>query len=345
MKLEDILSRSDNTVGLHSPEIPDSIGPWFNSSQLKIADLNSQKKVVLVDFWTYSCVNCLRTLPYLKKWHEKYLRVGLVIIGVHTPEFEFEKDAKNVSAFIKKEKISYPVVMDNDYKIWNSFANHYWPRKYLIDTKGIIRFDHAGEGSYLETEQAIQKLLREVSLETLPSTEKETHQHISQGAVCYPTTPELYTGYLRGNIGNSEGFVRDQVHIYRAPKVEEYTEGRIFLEGDWVSKNEYLMHHKSVDVPADFIEIIYHGLEVNAVMRSQSGKTTRVLVHRDKRPLEKSFAGEDIIFDNSGLTFTEVNEAKLYNLIKESEYGKHILRLSPIEEDFQIYSFTFGGCV
>ncbi len=344
MDSETILQRSDNTVGLAAPEIPDQSGPWFNSNQLKISELNSENKLVLIDFWTYSCVNCLRTLPHIKKWHEKYSSMGLVIIGVHTPEFEFEKDSKNVSDFIKKEAIAYPVVMDNDYKIWNSFANRYWPRKYLIDTKGIIRLDHAGEGSYKETESSIQNLLKELSGISLPSIEENHHQHVAQGSVCYPMTAELYVGYLRGVIGNRGGFVQDQIHVYQSPEIDQYEDGKLYLEGDWVSKNEYLVHHRNAEEPTDFISILYHGLEVNAVMKSASGKVTRILVQRDGKPLEKVFAGKDIEFDGSGLTYVDVNEPRLYNLIKDGEYGKHILRLSPLHEDFQLFAYTFGGC-
>lgn len=344
MDSETILQRSDNTVDLHAPEIPDQSGPWFNSNQLKISELNSHNKIVLIDFWTYSCINCLRTLPYIKKWHEKYSAMGLVIIGVHTPEFEFEKDSKNVSAFIKKEGIAYPVVMDNDYKIWNSFANRYWPRKYLIDTKGIIRLDHAGEGGYKETEGMIQSLLKEVTGTSLPGMEEEKHQHIAQGSVCYPMTAELYAGYLRGVIGNNGGFVQDQIHVYQSPEIDQYEDGKLYLEGDWVSKNEFLVHHRNVEEPTDFVAILYHGLEVNAVMKSASGKVTRVLVQRDGKPLEKVFAGEDIKFDGSGLTYIDVDEPRLYNLIKDGEYGKHVLKLSPLHEDFQLFAYTFGGC-
>lgn len=344
METESILQNSDNTVGLHAPEIPDQTGPWFNSNQLKISEVNSQNKIVLVDFWTYSCVNCLRTLPYIKKWNAKYASMGLVIIGVHTPEFEFEKDSKNVSAFIKKEGIDYPVVMDSDYEIWNSFANHYWPRKYLIDTKGIIRLDHAGEGAYKETESTIQSLLKEVSGVSLPSLVEETHHHITQGAVCYPTTAELYAGYLRGIVGNSGGFVQDQIHIYKAPEIDSFEDGKIYLEGDWVSKNEYLVHHRNVEEPTDFVAILYHGLEVNAVMKSASGRLTRVLVQRDGQPLEPTFAGKDVVFDDSGLTYIDVDEPRLYNIIKDGENGKHILKLSPLHEDFQLFAYTFGGC-
>ena len=140
--------------GTQAPDFPDDL-KWLNSSPLKLSKLKG--KVVLVDFWTYSCINCQRTLPYLKTWWQKYQDKGLVIIGVHTPEFEFEKELKNVKEALKKYDVTWPVVLDNDYLIWNSFANHYWPAKYLIDHQGKIIYTHFGEGNYQETELEIQK--------------------------------------------------------------------------------------------------------------------------------------------------------------------------------------------
>lgn len=333
--------QTDNTIGLHSPEIPDQVGPWFNSNPLKISILNSQNRIILIDFWTYSCVNCLRTLPFLKKWHEKYSSLGLTIIGVHTPEFEFEKDKNNVENFLKKEKIDYPVVMDNDYKIWHSFANKFWPRKYLIDPKGIIRLDHAGEGAYEETESRIQELLKTVSSQPLPNIESE-HQHIKPGAVCYPMTAELYAGYYRGRF--EQEIKQDQPKNYQAPETEEYQDGVNYLEGEWVVKNEFLQHARSTSEPADFAAIRYHGLEVNAVLKGGEVERYKIFVTRDGKPLEKQFSGKDIEFDKTGMSFVEVGEPKLYNLVKDKEYGDHILRLASLSPKMQLFAYTFGGC-
>src|SRR5688572_7548455 len=135
------------------------VNGYINSEPITLADLRG--KVVLVDFWTYSCINCIRTIPYLNAWHEKYADNGLVIVGVHTPEFEFEKDYNNVKAAVEKFDIQYPVAQDNEKGTWEAYENRYWPRKYLIDNEGYVRYDHIGEGAYAETEKVIQSLLAE----------------------------------------------------------------------------------------------------------------------------------------------------------------------------------------
>ena len=139
----------------------EGVNEWINSEELILANLQAENKVVLIDFWTYTCINCIRTLPYLKQWHDKYADSGLVIIGVHTPEFEFEKSLENVQEAVGRFEIEYPVVQDNNYWTWNAFTNRYWPAKYLIDKDGYIRYSHFGEGRYDETEQAIRLLLEE----------------------------------------------------------------------------------------------------------------------------------------------------------------------------------------
>lgn len=339
----DTLPNPNDLTGIHTPEIPDQTGPWFNSAPLKIANLNNQNKIVLIDFWTYSCINCLRTLPYIKKWHEKYFDIGLIIIGVHTPEFEFEKEPQNVEKFIKKQNVTYPVVMDNEQKIWNSFANRYWPRKYLVDTKGIIRLDHAGEGFYSQTEKKIQELLKEATGAPLPNVEPE-HHHISQGAVCYPMTAELYAGYLRGLIGNESGFVEEKSAFYKSPDFADYHDGKLYLQGNWLAKDEFVQHSRGTSEPDDFVAIRYHGLEVNVVLKSEKSESYQVWIQRDGKSLEKEFAGGDVQFDSEGSSFIEVSEPKLYNIVKDKNQGDHILKLLTLSDQMQLFAYTFGGC-
>ena len=163
-------------------------GEWFNSDPLKLANLRG--KVVLVDFWTYTCINCQRTFPYLKSWHEKYQDQGLVIIGVHSPEFEFEKNAANVKEAIKDFDIKYPVMQDNDFTTWRAYKNRYWPAKYLIDADGVVRYTHFGEGDYDETESKIQELLKEAGAKPSSDINNPTYK-------TYGRTPELYLGSER----------------------------------------------------------------------------------------------------------------------------------------------------
>lgn len=183
-QLEDMKTKPKGGRMVNAPEFVVG-GLWFNSKPLTMQELRG--KVVLVDFWTYTCINCIRTLPYLKTWHEKYKDKGLVIVGVHTPEFEFEKNPENVKKAIKDFGLEYPVMQDNDYATWAAYANHYWPAKYLVDREGKIVYTHFGEGQYDETEKKIQELLS-VNMPVL----NPTYQVMAR-------TPETYLGSLRGD--------------------------------------------------------------------------------------------------------------------------------------------------
>lgn len=222
---------------MRAPEFPNDL-KWFNSEPLTMSGLKG--KAVLIDFWTYSCVNCIRTLPYLKEWHKRYADKGFVIVGVHTPEFEFEKEEKNVSKALKDFEIAYPVVMDNDYAIWNLYANRFWPRKFLVNKEGKIVYDHAGEGNYAETEAEIQRALLEINpkLELPAVTEGD-----GSGGLCYPTTSETYLGSLRGRPGS----------VWCA-------------EGAWKSYPEFIEHAEVTADYKDFISLDFQAAEVNLVM-------------------------------------------------------------------------------
>jgi cytochrome c biogenesis protein CcdA/thiol-disulfide isomerase/thioredoxin len=201
------------TIGSKAPEIT-GIAQWINSPPLTLEELKG--KVVLIDFWTYSCINCLRTLPYLKNWYADYKNEGFVIIGVHTPEFVFEKNFDNVSAAVKHLGIEYPVALDNDYKTWQAYHNNYWPAHYLIDQNGIIRMVHYGEGSYVETENAIRELLGMSPIEM-----KEPEQNLR------PLTPETYLGKNRGH----------PLINYTPP----LGDNEIGLKGSWTIEDEYIL--------------------------------------------------------------------------------------------------------
>ena len=186
---------------------------WLNSTPLSFRQLRG--RVVLVDFWDYTCVNCIRTLPYVQAWHERYRDKGLTVIGVHTPEFTFAQYESNVERGIREFGLTYPIVIDSNREIWKAFANRYWPTKYLLDKEGYLRFGHFGEGGYGECEQVIQELLREIdpSLE-LPALMEPLREEDHVGAVCYRASGELYLGNRRGRIGNEGGFKEDQIADY-----------------------------------------------------------------------------------------------------------------------------------
>jgi thiol-disulfide isomerase/thioredoxin len=246
-------SREAGTMmAMKAPEFPQDVR-WLNSPPIKLRELKN--KVVLIDFWTYSCINCIRTLPYVKQWHERYKAEGLVVIGVHTPEFDFEKEFSNVERAVKEAGINYPVVMDSDYTIWSAYANNVWPRKFLINKDGHIVYDHVGEGGYKETEEAIQVALKEINSEIeLPApTEDE-----GSGGICYPTTAETYLGSSRGRQGSV------------------WT-----VTGDWKTHTEYIEHIGGGT--RDFLELHFEATEVNCVMEARNG-SAKISLELDGKP-------------------------------------------------------------
>ena len=212
------LSRAPEFIGL---------GPWHNSEPLTLEGLRG--KVVLIDFWTYSCINCIRTFPYLKADWEKFRNQPFVLLGVHSPEFTFEKLESNVADAIKRHGLTYPIAQDNDFQTWRAFANRYWPAKYLIDAQGYIRYTHFGEGAYSETERAIESLLSEIGIKEVESgklkVESEQPRYRQQ-------TPEMYLGVRSWpSLGNGKAFPTGEVVTYEAPtslKLHKY-----YLVGDW----------------------------------------------------------------------------------------------------------------
>ena len=223
----DLASNTTSTIEIYNKsqlnKAPKLFGgtEYINIEKNELEDI-IEGKVVLYDIWTYSCINCIRTLPYIVDWDEKYSDKGLVIIGIHTPEFEFEKNKDNVLYAVEKFDINYPVILDNEKDIWNAFENRYWPRKYIADHDGYIRYDHIGEGSYKETEQIIQKLLveRSESLGTTSSSLKLTELNEFEHSTF--RTPELYFGYKfasgRSQIGNENGFNPEMIVNYKIPE-------------------------------------------------------------------------------------------------------------------------------
>jgi len=185
-------------------------GNWIQHGPVSLKELRD-KAVVLIDFWDYTCVNCIRTLPYVVEWNRRYAKSGLVIVGVHAPEFSFAREGSHVAEAAARFGLEYPIVLDNEYAIWRAYSNRFWPAKYLIDSKGRIRYYHFGEGSYQESEVAIQGLLRELSpTVSLPPPMEPMRDTDQPGAVCYRVTPELYLGHARGQFGNPEGVMRDR---------------------------------------------------------------------------------------------------------------------------------------
>lgn len=322
------------------PLAPEIIGihSWINSEPLTLAKLRGQ--VVLVDFWTYSCINCLRTLPYLRQWHEKYKDLGLVIVGVHSPEFNFEKNLENVQKAVTDNEVKWPVGLDNDMSTWRNYRNRFWPAKYLVDAEGRIRYTHFGEGKYEETEAKIQELLEEARAQNI-DVELTPEQVQTGGAGGFFRTRELYAGYAFGNyFGNAP-------QAFGPEKINEFTDqgnhadGKIYLHGNWFNGSESVRHAQKTQNKQDFVAIKYLASEVNIVVEAGT-QPYKVFVELDGKKLEQRFAGADVQFDEEGNAFMEVTENRLYNAIK-GPLGVHELKLSSDSDEFELYTFTFGG--
>lgn len=323
---------------MKAPEFDGKNKTWINSQPLSWDDLKG--KVVLIDFWTYSCVNCLRTLPFLKEWHEKYKDKGLIIIGVHTPEFVFEKNENNLRTFVEKNEIRYPVVVDNDFEIWQAYGNKYWPSKYLVDKNGQIQYHHFGEGAYMQTEKAIQTLLFELSpLNTFREISRITASS-ERGKVCFPATPELYAGYARGGPVNKAEF-GTPIMFTVPPEIK--TEG-YYLNGLWAVYPDRLKHARTTESPdEDFLVLSFSSFEVNAVL-APSDKNFQATVTLNNEPIPLNLKGKDIFYDNSGKSLVNVNQPRMYNLITSKKYFSGLLGISSQSSDFELYAFTFSSC-
>ena len=323
------------------PTLPDIESEyWFNTGDT----LSLQGKIVLVDFWDYTCVNCIRTLPYLKEWYSRYKDDGLVILGVHSPEFEFAKKRENVIEALNKFGIEYPVVMDNAFKIWDLFSNKYWPAKYLFDRDGTLRFIHFGEGGYGNFEGAIQKLLKEANPDLkLPPIMEAIRATDVPGAVCYRTTPETYLGFDRGSIGNKEGYSHDEVVSYSEPT--SIGDDQFYLVGKWDIQSQFVRYAGTGNEGKLIMN--YIAAEANLVIRPDFGTNSgeheafKVYVSQDGKPVPKEDWSSDLQSDSLGGTYITVDAARMYYLIKNKDYGRHTLTLQPATDEFAAYAFTF----
>lgn len=323
-------------VGKKAPRIPDG-EYWINADSSILDKLDGH--VVLIDFWEYTCINCLRTLPYLRTWYNRYKDYGFIIIGVHSPEFDFTRDPDYVKDAVMRLGIKYPVVLDNHYRIWNIFNNRYWPRELVIDDRGIIRYDHAGEGNYPVTEGIIQGLLKDMYPDIrLPEPIPYINPEDSSGAVCYPRTPETYAGYGRGV------YVQDIVAFepveYRDKG--EYLDGAIVLNGLFGVEYDRLVHARDTADFTDYVAIKYHGNEVNVILRPMY-EPYQVYVTIGDMDVPEPMRGSDIR-NEGGKTFIEVDEPRMYNIIKSREYGENVIKLYTNSKSFYLYAFTFGSC-
>ena len=327
----------------------------YNNSPLTLSSLKG--KVVLVDFWTYSCINCIRTIPYINDWNQKYADKGLVIVGVHSPEFEFEKNYDNVKAAVQRLGITYPVILDSDHGTWNAYGNQYWPRHYLIDNQGYIRDNHIGEGGYDQTEKAIQSLLaeraaqmgmKEISFDTKPTTMIKQNS-LQSVDLRQATTPEIYVGYdkARAPIGNPEGFKPSQTISYSISPNTSFKPSIVYLQGNWKNNPD------NMELQSDTgrIALVYYAKSANMVAGGKGGgivsndndKQGEVGVHGQAAAtltsnMSNKSLGEDLSSDGS----FRIDGQRLYNLAMHNDYNAHSIIIDVKGKGFQLYTFTFG---
>ncbi len=307
---------------------------WINSKPLTAKDLKG--KVVLVDFWTYSCINCLRAVPYVRAWADKYKDSGLVVIGVHTPEFDFETQTTNVQKAIDKFGITYPVALDSNHAIWNAFHNEYWPAHYFIDAKGKVRYEHFGEGEYDQSERWIQELLNEANAKPMAATTVSVH---GQGVQAAPDmsnvhSPETYIGYERTrHFASPSGIRPDAEQTYALP--QNPTLNQWGLGGKWTDNGEMAVLHE----PGGKILFRFHARDLHLVVGpTADGKPVRFRVTIDGQAPGDNH-GVDTDAQGNGV----VTDHRLYQLVRQKgAITDHVFVIEFQDAGVQAFAFAFG---
>lgn len=321
------------TAPITAPSLQGAVA-WINSKPLILMQLRG--KVVLIDFWTYTCVNWRRTLPYVRAWAQKYKAGGLVVIGVHTPEFSFEKNLDNVRWAVSDMRVDYPVAVDSQSGIWESFSNEYWPALYLIDAKGQIRAQHFGEGAYVETERRIQALLTETGRNDVDRALVSVHPAGLEIAADRADlqSPETYVGYERGaDFSSPGGVAADEPRLYDFPAR--------FALNDWALSGEWTINKEAaaLDSATGSIAYRFHARDLNLVMSPQTrGGIARFRVLLDGKP-PGSARGDDVNAQGYGT----VSHQNTYQLIRQHKpIVDRQFKIEFLDRGVEAFDFTFG---
>ncbi|MFL6233689.1 MAG: redoxin domain-containing protein [Thermoanaerobaculia bacterium] len=318
------------SVPLRAPEL--APGVWVQGPEVSVRAL--QGRVALVDFWEFTCVNCLRTLPYLKAWHQRYAGRGLAIVGVHTPEFEMSADPELVAAAARDLGVPYSVLLDADRATWTRFANKYWPALYLIDVRGYLRYERFGEGAYGETEDWIQRLLREAGDGgPMPGILEPVRAEDRPGAVCHAATRETHLGFHRGRLLAAEGYRPDEEvrHQGEGPAPP----GMFGARGLWLHEAEYLESRE----PGAEIDLVCDAAGVNLVLEPDGELEIEV----DGAPVAVEERGADLV-ERGGRTFAVWERARMVRLIDSSVFQRRRLALRFPRVGTRAYAFSFETC-
>jgi thiol-disulfide isomerase/thioredoxin len=320
------------TVPLHVPEL--APGRWLQGPEVSLGF--ARGAVALVDFWEATCVNCLRTLPYVVEWHRRYGGRGLLVVGVHTPEFELSRDPAVVAAVVASAGIRYPVLLDDDRATWRRFANRFWPAKYLADARGYLRWEHFGEGAYGETERWIQRLLREAGdTADFPEPMAPVRPEDRPGAVCHPATREIYLGWHRGRLLSAEGY-RPEEEVRHAGRPEPAPEGMAAARGLWFHAAEYL---EAREAGAE-VELVCDAAGAQAVV----GPAGELEIEVDGAPVPPGVRGEDLV-ERGGRTFAVWDRPGMVRLLAGAPFARRRLLARAAAPGVRLYTFTFTSCV
>jgi thiol-disulfide isomerase/thioredoxin len=326
--------------GTRPPAFIGSPDRWINSAPLTWNKLRG--KVVLIDFWEYTCVNCIRTDPYLRTWYQRYSPYGFVIVGIQTPEFAFSAETKNVAAAAKRDELKYPILNDPESKNWKAYKESFWPSKYLFDQNGRLVYQHAGEGNYQETERAIQKLLlKSHPGAKFPAPLAPVRPGDVPGAACRRETPELYVNPSYGFLANLPGgWKMDQVASF--VDHGHHVDGKIYANGSFITRYQSLQHAKATRDLRDYVAIAFNASEVNVVINQPHGRDYKVYATLGGKEIPKAGKGDDIHYDSRG-SYLLIDAPRMFNVYR-GDFISGELKLASESPDFDIYSYTFSGC-
>ncbi len=325
-------------ANIHSPELYGDF--WFNGEPVSIRDLRGS--VIPIDFFDYTCNGWIRTLPYLKDWHRKYREFGVVVVGVHTPQFGFARKAEVLQKALERAGVQHPVVVDNEGLLWSAFGTRVWPTKYLVDKDGFIRYTQQGEGNYQQFERALQQLIVHAGFRgRLPDLTEPLRDTDFPGSLVHRQSGEIHLGYLRGAFGNKDGYNPESTVEYVDPGI--YLPERFYAKGKWLSAREHFSFNGDPGESGS-VTIRYEAAEVNAVLNSPAA-VGEIVVRQDGTTLGKETSGEDIVKGSDGASLVLVDSPRMYNLVRNREYGNHVLSLTVSSPQMEIYTFSFTTAV
>ncbi len=333
-----------------APEFPPGNAPedgisWISTLPMTMQSLRGE--VVLIDFWEYTCINCIRTFAQNKEWYKRYHKFGFEIIGVHDPEFDIAYPVDNVRAAVKRFRLPYPIVVDDHFSIWHSYNNNTWPSRFLVDAEGVVRFHRSGEGGDNALEHEIQVLLKKAHPGIqFPAGYAVPPEENTFAPSCGVVTPEMYVGNWgdRGILANPQGYHKGKIIDYQLPAW--VPDGRAAVSGRWETDRNGMIYHgkpQRHEPGPDQLVMRYHARELYSVINVSHGGPSRLYIRQDGKWLTESDKGVDIQFDQGGRSYLEVREPRMYYLVANPVFGSHTVSLQPTRPGLTINSFTFGN--